>query len=32
MLGVREVTKKQKSEGYYRGKIEKKPKTNANKA
>ena len=33
MLSVREVTKKPKSEGYYKGKLEKKnQKTNANRA
>ena len=33
MLSVREVAKKKpKSEGYYRGKMEKKLKTNANRA
>ena len=29
MLSVREVTKKQKSEGYYRGRMEKKSKAKA---
>ena len=33
MLSVKEVTKKKpKLEGYYMGKMEKKPKTNANRA
>ena len=33
MLSVREVTKKKpKSEGYYSGKMEKKPKAKANRA